>query len=131
VPGNKTLEERILKRIPWEVLLFSLAMGIPASIVFDPLTGLFVLAGGVVSALHFAWLSRSFARSFLLANRKLGKKAVLLYGARLVLILAVFFIIILFFSGKIIAFAAGFSSIIAVILLEAVIVLSRLRTWKN
>jgi hypothetical protein len=125
------LEEKILKRIPMEVLCFAVLMAIPASFLFTLGTGLFVLAGGALSALNFIWIHQTFSRVLLREKRKALKTSAIVFGLRLVLILAIFFIIIFFFSKKIIAFAAGFSSIIVILLFEAVIVMSRLKTWKS
>lgn len=125
------LEEKILKRIPKEILGLSLLMAIVATFLFNIGTGLFVLAGGVLCAINFIWLNQILSKVLLREKRKALKTSGLFFGLRLVLILAIFFIIIFFFSNKIIAFAAGFSSIIAVILFEAVTVMSRQKTWKN
>jgi len=125
------LEEMILKRIPREILGLSLLMAIVATFLFNIGTGLFVLAGGIVSTLNFIWLNQTLSKVLLREKRKALKTSGIVFGLRLVLILAIFFIIIFFFSNKIIAFAAGFSSIIAVILFEAVTVMSRQKTWKN
>jgi hypothetical protein len=125
------LEEKILKRIPREILGLSLLMAIVATFLFNIGTGLFVLAGGVLCAINFIWLNQILSKVLLREKRKALKTSGLIFALRLVLILAIFFIIIFFFSNKIIAFAAGFSSIIAVILFEAVTVMSRQKTWKN
>ncbi len=125
------LEEKILKRIPREVLGLSVLLAIAASVIFNIGTGLFVLAGGVLSAINFIWLNQTLSRVLLREKRKALKTSAIVFGLRLVLILAIFFIIIFFFSNKIIAFAAGFLSIIVVLLFEAVSVMSRLKTWKN
>ena len=124
-------EEKILKRIPKEILGLSLLMAIAATFLINIGSGLFVLAGGVLSALNFIWLNQTLSKVLLREKRKALKTSGMFFGLRLVLILAIFFIIIFFFSNKIIAFAAGFSSIIVVLLFEAVTVLPRLKTWKN
>ncbi|UCE41965.1 MAG: ATP synthase subunit I [Candidatus Aminicenantes bacterium] len=125
------LEEKILKRIPKEVFILSLFMAIAATLLFDIGMGLFVLAGGVLAAINFIWLNQTLTKILHREKRNALKTSGLLFGLRLVLILAVFFIIIFFFSNKIIAFAAGFSSIIVVLLFEALTVMSKLKTWKN
>lgn len=131
-PSNDDpLEERILKRIPWEVFGLSFLLAVAASFIFDIGTGLFVLAGGVLSAVNFIWLNQTLSTVLLREKRKALKTSGLVFALRLVLILAIFFIIIFFFSKKIIAFAAGFSSIIVIILFEAITVMSRPKTWKN
>jgi len=59
------------------------------------------------------------------------KSGILIYVARLVLILGVFCLIILFFPRKIFAFAAGFSALLPVFLIEGAVALVRLKTWKS
>ena len=125
------LEERILKRIPREVLGLSFFMAVATSFLFDVWTGFFVLAGGVLSTLNFIWLHQTFSKVLLHEKQKALKTSIMVFGLRVLLILAIFFIIIFFFSKKIIAFAAGFSSIIVILLFEAVTVMSRPKTWKN
>jgi len=125
------VEEKILRRIPLEVLGLSLLLAVTASFIFDLLVGLFVLAGGIISTLNFIWLRQALSKVLLQGKKHALKASALAFGLRLMLILAIIFIIILFFSKKIIAFAAGFSSIIVVLFVEAVAAMSRLKTWKN
>ena len=150
-------EEKILRRIPVEILVLSFVIALASIFLFNPLTALFVLAGGAFSALSFIWLKQSISRLFLLKNGETGdilkkkgdrhlkeeepvpffdkkkalRSALALYGIRLVLIIAIFFIIIFFFSRNIIAFVAGFSTMVPVFLAEAVIGLSRMKQWKS
>jgi hypothetical protein len=143
-------EEKILRRIPLEILILSFAVALASIFLFNPLTALFVLAGGAFSALSFTWLKTSISRLLLLEHEKKGdrhlkekepvpffdkkkalRSALVLYGIRLVLIIAIFFIIIIFFSRNIIAFIAGFSAIVPVFLAEAIVALSRMKKWKN
>ena len=156
-----TEEEKILRRIPLEILILSFVMALGSIFLFNPLNALFVLAGGAFSALSFIWLKRSVSRLLLYKNEKKGdrhlngkkeepvpffrgqspfflpdkkkalRSALALYGIRLVLIIAIFFIIIFFFSRNIIAFVAGFSAIVPVFLAEAVVALSRMKQWKS
>jgi hypothetical protein len=126
-----SLEEKILKRIPREILGLSFLMAIVATFLLNVGTGLFVVAGGVLSAINFIWLNQTLSKVLLREKRKALKTSGIFFALRLVLILAIFFIIIFFFSNKIIAFAAGFSSIIVVLLFEAITVMLRLKTWKN
>jgi hypothetical protein len=130
-PNGAPSEEEILKRIPKKILGLSIIVSIPAVFLFDLGTGFFVLIGGAVSAINFIWLNQILSKVLLREKRKALKTSSLFFGLRLVLILVIFFIIIFFFSNKTIAFAAGFSSIIVVLLFEAVTVMSRLKTWKN
>ncbi len=156
---NNTImeEEKILRRIPVEILVLSFVMALASIFLFNPLTALFVLAGGAFSALSFIWLKQAVSRLFLLKSGETGdilkkkgdrdlkeegpvpffdkkkalRSALALYGIRLVLILAIFFIIIVFFSKNIIAFVAGFSTMVPVFLAEAVVGLSRMKQWKS
>jgi hypothetical protein len=131
-PANTDhIEEKILKRIPYEILFLSFLICVGASLTFDLSIGLFVLTGGAVSALNFFWLHRTLSRALLRERGKALKGSAFGFAFRLLLILAIFFIIIFFFSKKILAFAAGFSTIIVVLLIEAVAAISRLKTWKN
>jgi len=138
-------EEKILRRIPVEILLLSLVMALGAIFLFNPLVALFIFAGGVLSTLSFIWLKQAVSRLLLFKNgdsplkkkgqspflKKALRSALALYGIRLVLIIAIFFIIIFFFSRNIIAFVAGFSAIVPVLLAEAVVALSRMKQWKS
>lgn len=130
-PDRDPIEEKILKRIPWEALGLSFFLAIAASILFGIWTSFFVLAGGVLSAVNFIWLHQTLTKVLLREKRKALRASALIFGLRLLLILAIFFIIIFFFSRKIIAFAAGFSSIVVILLVEGVIAMSRLKAWKN
>lgn len=144
-------EENILRRIPLEITALSVLAALVAVPLFDPLTGLLVLAGGALAALNFLWLRKTISRA--LSSRKNGdrphflknkkkepgpifsKRALLatigFLAGRVVLILGIFFIIIYFFSNRVIAFAAGFSTMIPVFLIEAAIALTRMKQWKS
>ncbi len=140
-------EEKILRRIPVEILVLSLVIALASLLLLNPLIALFILAGGAFSALSFIWLKQAVLRLFLLKSgdrhlkeeepvpffhkKKALRSALALYGIRLVLILAIFFIIIFFFSKNIIAFVAGFSTMVPVFLAEAVAGLSRMKQWKS
>ena len=126
-----SLEEKILRRIPREALALSFLMAIVASIIFSVWTGFFVFIGGVTAAVNFIWLNQTLSKALLREKRKAVRASAFIFGLRLVLILAIFFIIIFFFSRKIIAFAVGFAAIIVILLVEAAIAMSRLKTWKN
>jgi hypothetical protein len=132
-PPSFTQEEtRMLQRIPLEILLLSLIGAFIAAFLFKVTTGLFVFAGGVFSAMSFFWLKNSLSKFLLHQNKKKVLQSVLgSYLLRLLLIIAVFSIIIIFFSKKIFAFMAGFSTIILVILAEAIGALPRIKKWKN
>lgn len=125
------LEEKILGRIPLETLAIAAVLALPAALVFDPLTAGFILAGGAVAALGFAWLRSSLTRFLLKSGRKALRSGLLFYAVRLVLILAVFFIIILFFPGKILAFAGGFSTVVLVFFIEGAKAFLSVKKWKS
>jgi len=124
-------EERVLRRIPLEVPAIALVMAALALLFFSPLTALFILAGGVFSALSFIWLKKALFR-FIGPDRRRGVRAGLaFYVLRLLLLLAVFLIIILLLPRMILAFMAGFSSLILAILIEAAMALSQMKKWKD
>jgi hypothetical protein len=124
-------EERILKRIPLEILAAGAAAGLIALPFFGVTTALLVLTGGTLASLGFLWMKVSLTR-FLQRERKAAlRSGVLIYLARFVLILAVFSFIIFLFPGKILAFVAGFSVLVPVFLVEGVFALVRVKTWKS
>jgi len=125
------LEERILRRIPVEILAASAVLALPAILLFDVPTGLVFLAGGAFAALGFAWLKQSLTQ--FLAREKKGalRYGIVLYALRLVLICGVFFLIILLYPRKILAFGAGFSMLVLVSLVEGIRALLLMRTWKD
>lgn len=125
------LEERILKRIPLEILAAGVASGLIALPFFGLTTALLILTGGMLAALGFLWMKVSLTR-FLQKEKKAAlRSGVLTYLARFVLILAVFSFIIFLFPGKILAFVVGFSVLVPVFLFEGVFALLRVKTWKS
>jgi hypothetical protein len=128
-PG--ALEDLLLRRIPLEVAALTAVLAVPAVFLFDPLTGGFVFAGGLFSALGFAWLKGSLTRFLQREKRGALRSGIALYALRLVLICSVFFLIILLYPKKILAFVAGFSTVVPVSLAEGVRGLLLLRTWKD
>ena len=124
-------EERILRRVPLEILAAGAAAGLIALPFFGVTTALLVLGGGTLASLGFLWMKVSLTR-FLQRERKAAlRSGVLIYLARFVLILAVFSIIIFLFPGKILAFVAGFSVLVPVFLVEGIFALVRVKTWKS
>jgi len=123
-------DERVLRRIPLEILALSAVLALPAVFLFDPLTALLFFTGGAVAAVGFLWLKTSLTRFLLRDKAGALRSAVLLYALRLGLICGVFFIIILLFPGKVLAFGAGFSTLIPVFLAEGAGALLRMKTWK-
>jgi hypothetical protein len=124
-------EDRVLRRIPLEVLIISLIMAVISLLFFTPLTGVFMLAGGIISALSFIWLQRALLRFLSQDRRRAVRSGLAFYLFRLALILAVFSIIILLFPRMILAFVAGFSSLVVAILVEASIAVSQMKQWKG
>ena len=129
-PFADPIEERIIRRIPFEIAAAAILLGILAALLLDPLTGAVFAAGGFVSALSFLWLKNALVR--VLGRDRAGalRAGVLLYALRFLLILGVFVLIILLIPAKLIAFAAGFSTVIPVFLAEAVLALARFRSVK-
>jgi hypothetical protein len=124
-------DEHILKRIPLEIFLLSFVLALGTWIVFDGVSAALVFAGGILAAINFIWMKQFISRLLLSGKKKALRSGIAAYSIRLLLILGIFFIIILFFSKKILAFAAGFSTLIVVFLVEAVGGLSKLKQWKN
>ncbi|MBM3285055.1 MAG: hypothetical protein FJY81_04220 [Candidatus Aminicenantes bacterium] len=126
-------EERILQRIPAEILAVSVVLAGGALFFFPALTGLFILAGGAFSAAGFFWLKSALGR-ILSPDHGRGKairSGLLLYLGRLALLLGVFLIIILLFPRMVLAFAAGFSTVVLVFFVEAVRALAQMKSWKR
>jgi hypothetical protein len=67
---NDIEEEKILRRIPLEILALSFVIALASLLFFSPLTAIFILGGGAFSALSFVWLKQSVSRLFLLKNGK-------------------------------------------------------------
>lgn len=128
--GN-AVEEKILRRIPREIIFLSIILTLIIFLLFGGAASFFFFLGGIFSAVSFLWLKQSLSQFLLQEKGKAIKSTISLYALRILLILAIFFIIIYFFSDKIIAFAAGFSVIIPVFMLEAVAAFSQMRKWKN
>jgi len=124
-------EENIIRRIPFEIIILAAILGIAAGLIFDLLTGLFFFAGGALAALSFLWLKKSLTRVLLREKAKAVRSGILLYVFRLILILGLFFIIIFAYPNKLLAFAAGFSTVIPVFLGETAVALARMKQWKN
>jgi len=124
-------EEKIIRRIPIEIIILAAILGIPASFIFGMLSGLFFFAGGALAALSFLWLKRTLTRVLLREKAKAVRSGILFYVFRLILILGIFFIIIFAYPDKLLAFAAGFSTVIPVFLGETAVALARMKQWKN
>lgn len=127
-PG--TYEDRLLGRIPVEIAVVAAVLGLAAVPIFGLPTGLFVWAGGLFSAFGFAWLRQSLTRFLSKGVGGARRSGVALYVLRLGLICAVFFLIILLYPEKLLAFGAGFSTVVPVALVEALRGLQQMRKWK-
>jgi hypothetical protein len=57
-------EEKILRRIPLEILALSFVIALASLLFFSPLNAVFILGGGAFSALSFVWLKQSISRLF-------------------------------------------------------------------
>jgi hypothetical protein len=123
-------QEKILRRIPKEIVFLALILAVPTALLFGLRPALVFLAGGTLSALGFSWLKRSLTRFLSRTGKAALKRGLLMYLLRLVLICAAFLIIILLFPREILAFGAGFSVLIPVFLFEGSRALYRMRTWK-
>lgn len=126
-----SIEEKILSRIPREILILSLLISLLSLFLLDPLSSLLIFAGGALSALSFIWLKQSLSRFLVPDKKKAMRSAIGFYSLRLLLIIVLFSIIIFLFSKKIIAFVAGFSTIILVMAVESIAALSRIKKWNN
>ena len=125
------IEEKILRRVPLEILAAGAAAGLIALPFFGLTTALLVLTGGALASLGFLWMKVSLTRFLQRGKKAALRSGVLIYLARFVLILAVFSFIILLFPRKILAFVAGFSVLVPVFLAEGVFALLRVKTWKS
>jgi hypothetical protein len=125
-----TYEETVLHRIPREVLLIAALGALLGLIVFSLMTGLFILAGGLFSAASFVWLKTALNRILGPDRRRAVRSGLVFYLLRLFLLLAVFSIIIVLFPRMILAFVAGFSSLILAFLIEASLAVSQMKKWK-
>ncbi len=125
------LEERVLRRIPLEILAAGAVLALPAALLFGALNGAVLLAGALLAALSFAGLRSALARVLDRGRARAVRSGVLVYLARLLLIGASFFLIILLFPKSVIAFAAGFSAVVPVFLAEGAFTLARVKSWKS
>jgi len=131
VNAERSYEERVLGRVPAEILAASLVLAVPAGLVFGPGAGLLFFAGGGLAAASFLSL-RSWLSKATLGNRKRVLASLVgFYILRLVLIGAAFSSIIFLYQRKAIAFAAGFSVLILVLLAEALMAIAQKPTWKS
>lgn len=128
------IEEKIIRRIPFEIIAVSAILGFAVAFVFSLLAGLFFFCGGLLSALSFVWMKNALARVLNRGKVRALWAGVALYAVRFLLIFGIFFLIILLYPKMIIAFAAGFSTVIPVFAGEAAVALARaksMKPWNN
>jgi hypothetical protein len=130
-PDPAEFERKILKRIPLEILLLSAVLALAALFIISPITAIFFFAGGLLSSFSFLWLVQSLGRFLLQGKKKALKSGILFYALRIVLILAIFLFIIYLHPKELLAFAAGFSTVILVFLGEAARALTSMKQWKS
>ncbi len=129
-PFADPMEERIIRRIPFEIAAVAALLGLGAVLFFDTLSGAVFAGGGFLSALSFLWLKSALVRVLGRDRARALRAGILLYALRFLLILGVFVLIILLIPRKLIAFAAGFSTVIPVFLVETALALARFRPVK-
>jgi hypothetical protein len=129
-PASDPIEEAVLRRIPFEIMVLSAVLAAGAGLIFDFSTAVLFFGGGLLAAVSFLWMKSALAK--VLARDKKGalRAGVALYAVRFVLILGVFLLIILAYPNRILAFAAGFSTVIPVFIIEAAVALAHMKTWK-
>jgi len=125
-----SIEEKILTRIPGEIIVAAFILAIPAGLIFDLVAAAVFFSGGLAAAAGFAWLRQAVTRLFLRPDKARLKRAVLVYLIRLLLISALMFIIILVSPKSILAFVAGFSVLVIVTLAEGIGAFITMRKWK-
>lgn len=131
MPTTVALEERVLRRLPREILAAGAALGLPAGLLWGARAGLVLFAGAAAAAVSFLWLHRALGRVLDRGRAGALKSGVLLYAGRLLLIGAAFTLIVLLHPRSVIAFAAGFSVIVPVFLAEGAFTLGRAKSWKS
>ena len=131
LPLPDEYETAVLRRIPLEILAGAALIGLAGLALAGPLAALFVLLGGGLAAASFLGLRLSLADILSREKKKARSRGVALYGIRILLILFIFSLIIFFYPERVLAFAAGFSALVIVILYEALRTLFRLRQWKR
>jgi hypothetical protein len=129
-PVADPIEDAVLRRIPFEIAALSVVLAAGAGFIFDFPTAALFFGGGLLAAVSFLWMKSALAK--VLARDKKGalRAGVALYAVRCVLILGVFLLIILAYPNRILAFAAGFSTVIPVFIIEAAVALAHMKTWK-
>ena len=131
MPTVDPLEERVLRRVPGEILAAGAALGLAAGLLWGARAGLVLFAGAAAAAGAFLWLRRALARVLDRGRAGALTSGLLLYAGRLLLIGLAFTLIVLIHPRSILAFAAGFSVVIPVFLAEGALTLARAKSWKS
>ncbi|HRD02855.1 MAG TPA: hypothetical protein PLP57_09500 [Candidatus Saccharicenans sp.] len=124
------LFEKSLKRVPVETALIGFLVSLVILIFFDPASAALAAAGAGLAAVGFISLKFFVDRYISREKTVFRKKALGLFCLRLLLICLVFLAIIFIFRGKVIAFVAGFSSLVVAVLIEAIRNLVNIKQWK-
>jgi hypothetical protein len=124
-------EAAVLRRIPLEILICAVLIALAALAWKGVWAGLFAFLGGGLAAVGFLGLERSLRHILDRGKKGALRRGLLFYGLRILLILLAFSLIILLYPKRVVAFAAGFSALLAVVLFEAARALILLRQWKH
>lgn len=130
-PLPDAYEIAVLKRIPLEILICGGLIGLAAAAWKGLESGLFAFLGGGLAAAGFFGLERSLRHILDRGKKGALRRGLVFYGLRILLILLAFSFIILLYPRRVVAFAAGFSALLAVVLVEAARTLILLRKWKS
>jgi hypothetical protein len=122
--------EKSLKRVPIETLVLGCLASLLVLLFFDPVSAVLVAGGAILATAGFISLKSFVNRYFGGKRTVLVKRALVLFSLRLLLICLIFLAIIFIFRGKVIAFVAGFSSMVVAVLIEAIRNLVNIRQWK-
>jgi len=122
--------EKSLKRVPIETLVLGCLASLLVLLFFDPVSAVLVAGGAILATAGFISLKSFVNRYFGGKRTVLVKRALVLFSLRLLLICLIFLAIIFIFRGKVIAFVAGFSSMVVAVLIEAIRNLVNIKQWK-
>ncbi|MHB8055485.1 MAG: ATP synthase subunit I [Candidatus Aminicenantales bacterium] len=129
-PSVASFEVASLRRIPVEIIILAAVVAIGLFPIFDLSTALFFFGGALLSALSFLWMKSALTKILNRNKAEAVRSGLLLYALRFVLILGVFLLIILLYPNRILAFAAGFSMMLPVFIVEAVRAFAVMKQWK-
>jgi len=72
--NNISDDEKILRRIPLEIVAFSCLMALIAFPLFDALTALLIIAGGALATLSFLWLKQTVSKLLIVKKGDIKKE---------------------------------------------------------